>query len=177
MNKLAKLALPWMVLALVGCNESRVYVNNPDDNHQGSDFVPYLKAFHMIDSYGISTEFDPGEPLVLDPYYDAGLFEIDWQVDSLEDYQVKFRVGERSSIRHSTPVYTEVCGEGLPCDQEAIRLCQYYSDLTMACGLDDRLIDISAQVHTLPQRLYAFLEVCDLNSNYCEYDYYRVLVE
>lgn len=177
MHQLMKFVLPAAALVLVGCDDDRVYVEDPHGRDSGYDFVPNLRAFHVIDSYGISTELDPGEALVIDPYYDAGLFEIDWRVDSLEDYQVSFRVGEESNIARSTIVYSEICGEGLPCDQEAIRLCQYYSDLTMACGLDDRVTDISPEIHTLPQRVYAFIEVCDLDSDYCEYDYYRVWAE
>lgn len=176
MTLLRTLTLPLAALALVGCNADRVYVTDPPPA-SGYDFVPELRSFEIIDSYGYSSRLDPGEPLILDPYHDAGLFEIDWQVDSLEDYQASFRVGRRSNIAQSTVVYTEICGEGLPCDQGALRLCQYYPDLYMACGLDDTEVDVSSQIQVLPQRLYAFIEICDLNSDYCEYDYIRVWAE
>lgn len=177
MNNVLKLALPLLALVLIGCDERRVHVIHAEERDTGRDFVPYLKAFHIIDTYGVDTALDPGEALTFDPYYDAGLFEVDWRVNSLEDYQVSVRVNDRASIHDSQEVYTEICGEGLPCDQEAIRLCQYYPDLTMACGLDEQVTDISLQIHSLPQKLYTFLEVCDLDSNYCEYDYYPVWVE
>lgn len=165
-------------LVLVGCDESRVYVKHESEHrYDGDDFVPYLKAYHLIDSYGVDTAVDFETPLTLDPYHDAGIFEIDWRVDSLEDYEVTFLVNDRPSVADAIPVYSEVCGEGLACDQEAIRICQYYSDLTMACGLDEYVTDISPIIDELPEQAYAVLEVCDTDSNYCEYDYYPVWLE
>ncbi len=179
MNRLLSLGMMTATLVLMGCDESHVYVKHVDTSppHRGSDFVPHLKTFNIIDSYGVDTALDPGVPLTLDPYVDAGIFEIDWQVNSLEDYQISFRLNDRPSLSGSYGVYTEVCGEGLPCDQEAIRICQYYSDLTMACGLDDYVTDVSPLIYELPEKLYAVLEICDLDSEYCEYDYYPVWLE
>ncbi len=172
------IALLAAMVTLAGCDESHVYVQHEsEDHHSGDDFVPYLKAYHLIDSYGIDTAVDYETPLTLDPYYDAGIFEIDWQVNSLEDYQVSFRMNDRPTVVDSIPVYTEICGAGLPCDQDAIRICQYYSDLTMACGLDDYVTDISPLIDEFPEKSYAVLEVCDIDSNYCEYDYYPVWLE
>ncbi|WP_347332084.1 hypothetical protein [Marinimicrobium locisalis] len=172
------MALLAAMVALAGCDERQVHADHGSDHeHHGDDFVPYLKAYHLIDSYGVDTAVDYETALTLDPYHDAGIFEIDWQVNSLEDYQVSFRMNDRPSLSGSIPVYTEICGAGLPCDQDAIRICQYYSDLTMACGLDEYITDISPLIEELPQKAYAVLEVCDTDSSYCEYDYYPVWLE
>lgn len=167
----------WSAL-LAGCGGGTgVQVNNHQPEPNGRDYIPVLRAFHLIDSYGVSTEEDYFAELVLDPYYDAGLFEIDWRVDSLEDYLVEFRINDRPELAGSRRIYSETCGAGLNCDLGAIRLCQYYSDLTMACGLDETVTDISHMIYTLPQEVYAVLQVCDLDSDYCEYEYHPVWVE
>jgi hypothetical protein len=178
MNPIRILPIIFVSFALLGCYEPRtVYVSSPSSPSAAYDLRPLLLEFHLIDSYGVDTEFDRRSALVLDPYYDAGLFEIDWRVDSPRSYRVDFRINDAPTLTGSRRVYSEVCGEGRQCDQEAVRLCQYYPDLTMACGWDESVTDIGHLIYTLPQKVYAILRVCDMSATYCEYDYYPVWVE
>lgn len=164
-------------VALLGCNERRTVYVSDAPAPSAYDLRPLLLEFHVIDSYGVDTGVDSHTALVLDPYHDGGLFEIDWWVDSPRDYRVDFRINDAPTVAGSQRVYTEVCGAELPCDQEAIRLCQYYPDLTMACGWDDTVTDISHLIYTLPQKVHAVLRVCDMSSTYCEYQAYPVWLE
>lgn len=177
MNYARVLVLILASVVLLGCNERRTVYASPPSTPSAYDLRPLLLDFHVIDSYGVDTGVDPHSALVLDPYHDEGLFEIDWWVDSPRDYRVELRINDAPVVAGSRRVYTEVCGAGLSCDWEAIRLCQYYPDLTMACGWDDTVTDISLFVDTLPQKAYAILRVCDMNATYCEYQMYPIWLE
>ncbi len=144
------------------------------DPPPGSFAEPELRAFHFIDSYGVSTEDEYDPLLIVDPYVDDGLFEIYWNVRSHADYRVEYRVNDIPSLTGSTLVYSERCGAGRQCDQSGLRLCQYYPDFTMACGFDDFVTDVGHLIYQVPQTLYSILRVCRLNGAYCEYEYHPV---
>lgn len=140
------------------------------------DFVPELRAFDMIDSYDVDTATS-NEPLTLSPYLYDGLFEVFWKVNSLEDYRVSLRINDRDDWRNSITIATEICGEGLRCDQAGNWVCEYTSDFYMSCDVSSREVDINELFDQVPEDLYLLLEVCDTNSGYCEYDSYPVRFE
>lgn len=162
----ARLALMGSLILLAGC-----YAETAP--HEG----PALRDFHMIDSYGVSSEEYNRPRLAINPYVDEGLFEILWTAQSNRDYTLGFYINDRPDINGSTFVYGELCGRGLDCYHSGIRLCQYYSDFTLACGMDEYVVNIDYLIKRIPQTLYAFLEVCDTRTSYCEYQYRPVLME
>jgi hypothetical protein len=106
-----------------------------------------------------------------------GLYEIFWDVDSLEDYRVSLRINDRASIAGSQLIYSQTCGAGRRCDQSGHWVCEYTNDFYMACDDSVNEVDIYPLVRQLPQKVYMFIEICDSNSGYCEYDYYPVTLE
>lgn len=173
-------ALPLIALILLGItacggNSSAVH---PED------YVPELRYFDIIDSYDVDTARDPGADLALTPFRYDGLFEIFWEVNSLEDYVVTFKINDRPSLVNSIAIHSEVCGERKWCDQAGNLMCEYTREFYMTCANSNELVDIlplfpvdENQEAITPTTLYLFLEVCDYDSFYCEYDYYPVLME
>lgn len=161
-----------MLLGLSACGGSRA-VDHPED------YVPELQYFDMIDSYGVDTALTPRAELRLSPFEYGGLFEVFWQVYSLEDYSVTLKVGASPFIDNSIAVHSEVCGEGEWCDQLGSMVCEYTEDFYLSCDNANQLTDLVPLFSDapMPQTLYLFLEVCDYDSFYCEYDYYPVLME
>lgn len=149
-----------------------VVVEDPHDN-----FVPELRAFDIIDSYDVDTANPNHPPLALSPYLYDGLYEVFWNVNSLEDYRVTLRINDTKNIAGSLPIYTQTCGAGRQCDQAGGWVCEYTSDFYMSCEGSGREVDIYPLVNKMPQKVHLFIEVCDYNSNYCEYDYYPVTLE
>lgn len=165
-------AWAFLALTLTACYDEREAVD-PDE------FTPELRSFDLIDSYNQDTARPPYGDLALnpDPDHYNGMFEIFWHVNSLEDYTVTLRVSDRPSIASSLSVHSEVCGEGRWCDQGGNLLCEYTSDFYLSCDNSNNPLDIASFFPAVPQQLYLFLEVCDSNSSYCEYDYYPVIFE
>lgn len=168
----------WRVSILVLC------VTMLSACHEGetrADYTPELQSFDMIDSYGQDTARPPYLDLALSPSElpsgTEGVFEIFWRVNSLEDYTVSLRVNDRPSIATSLAVHSEVCGAGRWCDQSGSLICDYTDDFYLSCDNSNNPLDIASLFPDVPQRLYLFLEVCDSDSNYCEYDYYPVTFE
>ncbi len=159
-------------IGLFGCGGETVAVDDPHEN-----YVPELRAFDIIDSYDTDTAFSNHPPLALSPYLYDGLYEIFWDVDSLEDYRVTLRINDRASINGSLPIYSQWCGAGRACDQSGNWVCEYTSDFYMSCEGSTKEVDIYSLVKQVPQKVYLFIEVCDSNSGYCEYDYYPVTLE
>ncbi|ACE84952.1 hypothetical protein [Cellvibrio japonicus] len=157
------------ILGLSACHE--------DDGVAPEDYVPHLYRFDIIDSYDQDTARPGYGDLALNPYLYDGLFEIFWQVNSLEDYRMTLRVNDRPSITTSLAVHSEVCGQGRWCDQGGSLICEYTSDYYLSCDNSGRLVDIVNLFSQVPDDLYLFLEVCDRDSSYCEYDYYPVRFE
>lgn len=159
-------------ICLSGCGSGTVAVEDPHDN-----YVPELRAFDIIDSYDTDTANPNHPPLALSPYLYDGLYEIFWDVNSLEDYTVTLRINNRTTIAGSLPIYSQVCGAGRQCDQSGNWVCEYTSDFYMSCEGSAREVDIYSLVNKVPQKVYLFVEICDTNSAYCEYDYYPVTLE
>lgn len=168
--------IAFVALSMSACGgDRRVYTDDPDPTP--SVHRPELRAFHLIDSFGVSTEDEYDPELVIDPYYDDGLFEIFWNVSSAHDYRVEYRVNDTPDISGSQLVYTERCGAGRECDQSGLRLCQYYTDYAMACGMDDEVTYVEHLIYEVPQILYSIVRVCNLSRSYCEYEYHPVWME
>lgn len=165
-------AVLFLLLNLSGCGGQAVAVSDPHDN-----YVPELRAFDIIDSYDTDTANPNHAPLALSPYLYDGLYEIFWDVNSLEDYRVSLRINDRASINGSTLIYSQTCGAGLHCDQSGNWVCEYTNDFYMSCNNSPTEVDIYPLVRQVPQKVYLFIEVCDSNSGYCEFDYYPVTLE
>ncbi|RYZ99042.1 MAG: hypothetical protein EOO68_12955 [Moraxellaceae bacterium] len=138
--------------------------------------TPTLIHFDIVDSYGIDTATS-SQLLALNPYLYNGLFDIFWDVNSIEDYRINVRINDRPTVTSSFLIYSEICGEGAACDQEGNVICEYTSDLTLSCNNASNPTDISALFSEIPQELYLVFEVCDMDSPYCEFNYHKVLME
>ena len=179
MKKAPLITLLGMVIVMTGCrsgSHGHYYNDIPSTN-----YVPYLEEFNMVDSYGEDT-YDYLYPApAISPYVDNGLFEVYWFVDSVEDYIVEYRINTSPSVEDSRLINSDICGAGLACDQDGLQFCQYFDDFTITCDSNDNndfyLIDISDMIFTVPQTLYLILQVCDIDSYVCEYDYLPVLME
>ena len=161
-------------LILFGCGGSGSSVP-VDDYHE--EYVPELYVFDIIDSYDVDTAAPNHPPLAFSPYLYDGLYEIFWDVNSLEDYTVSLRINDRATLAGSLVISSEVCGEGRRCDQSGNWACEYTSDFYMSCNGSVSEVDIYPLITQVPQKLYMLLEICDSNSDYCEYDYYPVTLE
>lgn len=160
---------------LTGCGGSTstaVYVERPAP----VNYTPELYSFDIFDSYDVDTRIDSVTPLALSPYYYDGLFDIFWRANSLEDYHLELRLNDRPTSQGSLLIHHEICGAGLWCDQGGSLICEYTADLFMACEAEP-LVDISPLLYRLPQEMYLIMQVCDINSSYCEFDYYPVWME
>ncbi len=141
------------------------------------NYTPELHRFDMVDSYGTDTA-DPGStPLAINPFLYDGLFDVFWEVNSLEDYQVNIRINDSAGIYNSLLVYSEICGLNRACDQAGGVICEYTSDYMLSCNNNAPKYIYSLFPYGSPESLYLLLEICDLNSTYCAYDYYPVLME
>ncbi len=179
MNKFHISVLIGAAALVSGCGggDGHAHVYDPPPQN----YTPYLEEFHIIDSYGDDT-YDYANPSpAINPYVDDGLFEIYWFVDSAEDYIVNYRINDAPTIDDSRLINSDICGEGLSCDQDGLQFCQYFSDFYISCESFDSddfyEVDIVDMIYTVPQTLYLILEVCDTDSLFCEYDYYPVLME
>ncbi len=170
MKTMLRLGLMIYLLCLLGC---RTEVAADD----GRDYTPSLRHFDLLDSYDQDTAKPPYTPLAMNPYKYEGVFDVSWQVNSLEDYSVHLWVNDRPDLRNALLVQSDICGQGLWCDQSGSYPCQYTSDLYLSCDANTEPLDIAPLFAQVPQQLYLFLEVCDRNSSYCEYDYYPVIFE
>jgi len=152
--------------------------SGPHHGHE-ADYWPYLLDFHIIDSFGISTEDDPTSASELDPYEDEGLFDIYWDVDAVNDYIVEYRINDAPVIEGSRLIDAELCGIDLPCDEQGWQLCQYKPEFSMSCDVATQAyVDVNStynplqfadMVGPLPQLLYFVVQICDTQSLYCEY--------
>jgi hypothetical protein len=160
-----------LIAALSACHDDTEAVH-PEE------YTPELYSFDLIDSYDQDTARPPYTDLALNPSQYEGMFEIFWRVNSLEDYTMSLRISDRPLISTSLSVHSEICGAGRWCDQSGSLICEYTSDFYLSCDNSNNpldIVDFFPQVP--PQQLYLFLEVCDNNSSYCEYDYYPVIFE
>lgn len=146
-------------------------------------YRPSLEAFHVVDSYGTSTEDEIDPVLRLNPYIDGGQFEFYWYADNVDDYTIEFRINDVPSIRGSRLVSSDYCGIDLDCDLEGIQFCEYYADFSMSCDPpgtkepNKYVTHFDDLVFSLPETLYLILDLCDTQSDYCEYQTLEVLLE
>lgn len=137
---------------------------------------PTLLHFDIVDSYGVDTATSSA-PLAINPYLYNGLFDVFWDVNSIEDYRINIRINDAPAVSNSFLMYSEICGAGRACDQSGNVICEYTSDLTLSCNNATNLTDISVLFKTIPQDLYMVFEICDIDSPYCVYNFRRVLME
>jgi hypothetical protein len=164
-------------LGVTGCGGSEAYIA-PDDYAPPENYVPSLRSFRIVDSFFVDSSQSNHPSLVLDPYVDEGIFEVFWRANSLEDYEVRLSINDSPNFNGSILVHSEICGLGRSCDQGGNLVCEYTTDFYMSCGFGPREYDIAALFSgRFPQPLYLLLEVCDINSKYCEFDYHPVLME
>lgn len=142
-----------------------------------ADPRPELRRFDIIDSYDTDTALPNYPALRLNPYLYDGLFEVFWRVNSSEDYRVSLLINDRPTIADSLRIHSQICGAGLRCDQSGNWICEYTTDFYMSCDAGEREVDIYPLIDKLPQKLYLFMEICDQDSGYCEFDYYPVTLE
>ena len=148
--------------------------------------IPNLRAFNIVDSFGVNTEFDGNIPLELSPFIDDGLFEIFWDVDNIfdgfaEDYQVNFLINDSPQVFRSLLITSNFCGPFERCDSFASQFCFYEDNLSMTCERPnsndlDVTVDISELFVSIPQRLFFILEVCDVDGFACDTDFWPVLM-
>jgi hypothetical protein len=174
MKKLLCVALLVITFMLAGCDEDTTVVVAPV---QVVNYTPELRYFDMVDSYGVDTAKPGNTPLTLDPYLYNGLFDVSWSVNSLEDYRVNIRINDGTGVSNSVLVYSEICGLNRACDQSGAVICEYTSDQYLSCNNSNRPTDIRLLFRSIPQDLYFMLEVCDLDSSYCDYLYYPVRMQ
>lgn len=172
MKRISAALIAFLSIAVSGCGGS-----SASDDHE--NFTPELRIFDVIDSVGTDTAVS-NEPLEFDADYGDGLYEIWWKVNSLEDYTVTLSINDRETIANSLVIHSEVCGAGRRCDQQGDWVCEYippdeYSnDFFTWCGGSADEKNISSIVNRTQKQVFLFLNICDTNSNYCEYDYYPV---
>ncbi|MEX1034254.1 MAG: hypothetical protein WDZ30_12895 [Cellvibrionaceae bacterium] len=165
---------------LAGCrSESDSGGSSSHDPH----YYPRLDAFHLVDSYGNSTEDDIDPFLVLDPFIDSGLFEFYWYADNLHDYTIEFRINDAPRLGGSRLISSDYCGIDLACDLDGIQFCQYYADFSMSCDPPDTanpnqyITYFDDLIETVPQTMYLILDLCDTESDYCEYQTLEVSLQ
>ncbi len=170
MKTIVRLSLVISLLSLLACRTEVVADN-------GSEYLPSLRYFDLLDSYDQDTAKPPYGDLAVNPYLYDGQFNASWVVNSLEDYSVHLWINDRPSLNQALLVQSEICGEHHWCDQKGTLVCQYTSDLYLNCDANLAPLDIAPLFAQVPQQLYLLLEVCDRNSSYCEYDYLPVSFE
>lgn len=171
MKKIALGLVMLTSLMIVGCGGGSSAAPDPSYN-----YTPALLSYDILDSYDTDTA-ESNAPLALNPYSYYGMFEIRWIASSLEDYRVRVSINDRPSLTDSVEIHNERCGAGLWCDRDGSLLCEYGVNLTLSCDRYSDPVDISYLFYDIPDDLYLFLEVCDIDSPYCEYDYYPVTME
>lgn len=150
-----------IALLLGGCgDETHVHTSPPPPPPQG------INDFAMIDSFGVDSGYSPNETLAIDPYVDAGLFEIFWQAQRAKPYSFYLSVSDTPYIEDSITLYDAACGPSESCNLEGYALCQYNTDFTAYCE-DAPVVDLYELIYQVPQTLYFFGEVCGVSK--CEY--------
>lgn len=140
------------------------------------NYTPELRSFDLLDSYDVDTRYDDHTPLALNPYAYEGLFDIFWRANSLEDFRLQVLVSDEPHPDDALLIYSERCGAGRQCDQGGSLICEYTPHFTMGCGLGPD-VDISLLVRQVPQEVYLLLQVCDIDSTYCEFSHFPVWME
>lgn len=173
MKKLFGLLMAFVSISLIACGGGggSTRVVTP----QVINYTPELQHFDIVDSYGIDTAKPGTTPLTIDPYYDGGLFDVFWEVNSLEDYRMNIRINDTAGVNNSLLIYSEICGLNRACDQGGGVICEYTANYMLSCnGSNNPRYIRELFPDGAPEGLHLVLEVCDLNSSYCAYDSYPV---
>jgi hypothetical protein len=168
----------WLVAASISLTACGGGTSDREPSPRVINYTPELRRFDIVDSYGVDTAQPGTTPLALSPYRDGGLFDVFWQVNSLEDYHVNIRINDSSGVTNSLSIHSEICGLGRACDQAGSVICEYTEDFYLSCNNSNYITDIAVLFpHDPPQKLYLMLEICDIDSAYCVYDSYPVWLE
>jgi hypothetical protein len=155
------------LLVVSGCGGSSS--SRAVEHHE--EYVPELLLFDIVDSEGR----DSADAAYKDYYIlEESVFDIFWEVNSLEDYTVTLMLNDSDSPVGAIPIHSQICGAGRRCDQGGGWICDYM-DNSMSCdGMN--ITDVYGKTRKTPY-LYLILSICDYDSRYCEYDRYPVIVE
>ena len=134
---------------------------------------PQLQQFHVVDSYGYSTDDRYVSSSAIDPYVNDGLFEVYWYARSFYDYWVTVSINRYDHLAGGIILSEELCGYDYSCDYDGMQLCEYNSDGTMGCGADlsevhYNTVSIDPLLHRYPDYLYLNIEICDDSGWSCE---------
>lgn len=164
----------WLLMscaALSGCGAGS---GGKDHHHpEPLHYPPGLDAFHVVDSYGVSSEEHPHSELVLNPYRDSGQFEIFWYADNMDDYTIELRINDSPEFYGSRLISSDYCGPGLDCDRDGIQFCDYFADFSVSCTAPGTTASTRVYfddlISALPERLFLILDLCDTRTDYCEF--------
>jgi hypothetical protein len=145
-------------------------------------YPPGLDAFHLVDSYGISSEDFPHSEMILNPYLDGGQFEFYWYADNIDDYTIELRINDVPDFYSSRLVSSDYCGPGLDCDRDGIQFCEYFADFSLSCaapgaGTGSSRVYFDDMVYAVPETLFLILDLCDTRTDYCEFQTREVIFE
>lgn len=176
-------------LGLAACrSEHTVYGESYGHHHESSYtyveeitiepvFQPELEAFNITDSFGHNSEVSPSLAMTIDPYVDNGWFEIAWIAHSWDDYWVEYYINDSPSMENASYVGSQLCGLGFECEEDGLQFCQYTPDYGVSCDTgEEHTAYIDYLVRVTPQTLYFILQVCDIDFEYCEYQFEPVLM-
>lgn len=153
-----------------------------EDDYYTHAYGPELDAFHVIDSYGINSEFDRNTPLSISPYIDNGFFELSWQVSTNQSYRAELFINDQPNTDHAIKLSSTWCGPFESCGITSYQYCQYSPDFVLQCEYPESeqrapSKDIAPLIYDLPETVFLVLEVCDDDAFYCEYSSRRVELE
>lgn len=163
-------------LALSACNGSVTvgndyYRDNPDVS---------LRAFELVDSYGVNTEFDNETPLYIAPFIQGGHFDVVWRVRGRDNYIVELFVNDYPTAKNGRRIFEEYCGYGLYCDSHPYQYCDFTPSLDMICESSSDIVQsnyIGDLLYKRSQDLFLVLRVCDTSLSYCESEALEVTIE
>ncbi len=151
-----------------------VYYDYDSGYESGHDhYLPQIREFGLVDSYGNDSQYSSHGSLALDPFLDFGIFEVYWDVSSFYNYEVNLYINDRPGLNHAILIGTDSCGPLESCDSIGNQVCQYNPDFYLGCGYDLDDADYFAQsvdvlLSQIPDRAYLSLEVCPAEGGYCE---------
>ncbi len=114
--------------------------------------------------------------ITLNPAVNSGVFKIEWDVSLLKPYHIDLYLSSDPFLNGATVIniFEHDCsrsGENSNCDLKAKVNCKYTSNNYLSCAtkkLDNKNIDISSFLNTIPKDAYLVLEVCNSNYSSCE---------
>jgi len=172
-DAISKVLLVCSLLILSACHD-----NDVEYYHDYSNYP--IVQFDMIDTDGTHSSFGSVYDLNLSPYTNGGRFELFWETLAYGSYKVDIRVNTWPSPIGSQRVYTDTCGTFHLCDETPILYCDYQTDFDIACeGVygNYQIANIGHLLSDIPQRLYFILDVCDRDTDFCDFQALPVVME